>query len=53
MTDSSQALLGSFTGGEFHKHRNALTKIVALRGGFEAIKAEYLRITVSWYVVQW
>ncbi|KAF2826610.1 hypothetical protein CC86DRAFT_349539 [Ophiobolus disseminans] len=42
------ALHGSFAGGEFHKHRNALIKIVALRGGFDAIETEHLRITTSW-----
>ena len=52
VTDASQALLGSFAGGEFHKHRNALLKVVGLRGGFDAIKTEHLRITVSWYVLR-
>ena len=50
VTDVLQALLGSFAGGEWRKHRNALLKMVALRGGFEQIKNEDLRITLTWYV---
>lgn len=50
ITDVFQALLGNFAGGEWHKHRSALLKIVALRGGFDEIKTEHLRITLSWYV---
>lgn len=50
LADVTQALLGAFSGGEFHKHRDALTKVVALRGGYDAIKTESLRITLSWYV---
>jgi hypothetical protein len=50
--DLWKALLGSFAGGEFLKHRNALLKIIGLRGDFADIKSENLRITVSWYVVQ-
>ncbi|KAF2125502.1 hypothetical protein P153DRAFT_348731 [Dothidotthia symphoricarpi CBS 119687] len=42
------SLLGSFAGGEWHKHRNALINIVELRGGFAAIDQENLRITLSW-----
>lgn len=42
------ALLGNFAGGEWDKHRNALVRIVELRGGFNEIDKEYLRITLSW-----
>ncbi|KAF1363411.1 hypothetical protein EJ07DRAFT_152225 [Lizonia empirigonia] len=42
------ALLGSFAGGEWKQHQNALLKIIRLRGGFETIDQEHLRITVSW-----
>jgi hypothetical protein len=43
-----QALLGNFSGGDWQKHSNALARIVGLRGGYDAITKEYLRITVSW-----
>ncbi|KAH7067953.1 hypothetical protein FB567DRAFT_541528 [Paraphoma chrysanthemicola] len=42
------ALHGSFSGGEWHKHCGALSKIVSLRGGYDAVKTEHLRITISW-----
>ncbi|KAH7413949.1 hypothetical protein DE146DRAFT_638973 [Phaeosphaeria sp. MPI-PUGE-AT-0046c] len=42
------ALHGIFVGDEWRKHSNALQKIVANRGGFDAIKGENLRITMSW-----
>ncbi|KAF2024131.1 hypothetical protein EK21DRAFT_79413 [Setomelanomma holmii] len=42
------AILGNFAGNEWFKHRNALLKIIGLRGGFEAVKTENLRITLSW-----
>lgn len=47
----SQALLGNFTGGEWKQHQDALLKIVSLRGGIDTIQQEYLRITISWYVL--
>jgi hypothetical protein len=43
-----QALLGNFTGNDWQKHRDALVRIVGLRGGYDDITKEYLRITVSW-----
>jgi hypothetical protein len=46
--DIFQALLGNFTGNDWQKHSNALVRIVGLRGGYDAITKEYLRITVSW-----
>ena len=48
--DISQALMGNFTGDDWHKHSSALVRIVELRGGYDAIAKEYLRITISWYV---
>lgn len=42
------ALLGSFAGGEFKQHQEAISKIVRLRGGFDNITWEPLRITISW-----
>ncbi|KAH8640883.1 hypothetical protein IG631_03824 [Alternaria alternata] len=46
--DISQALMGNFTGDDWHKHSSALVRIVELRGGYDAIAKEYLRITISW-----
>jgi hypothetical protein len=43
-----QALLGSFAGGEWKQHQDALLKLIELRGGFDMIDRECLRITVSW-----
>ncbi|CAA9962937.1 hypothetical protein PTMSG1_06305 [Pyrenophora teres f. maculata] len=40
------ALLGDFT--HWQKHSNALVRIVGLRGGYDAIDKEHLRLTVSW-----
>jgi hypothetical protein len=31
-------------------HRNAMLKIIDLRGGLSSITREELRITLSWYV---
>ncbi|CAG5158169.1 uncharacterized protein ALTATR162_LOCUS5019 [Alternaria atra] len=42
------ALLNSFADGHWYKHRNALVHIVELRGGYEAIENEHLRITLTW-----
>ncbi|KAF1847854.1 uncharacterized protein K460DRAFT_384132 [Cucurbitaria berberidis CBS 394.84] len=42
------ALLGNFTSDDWYKHRNALVRIVGLRGGYHAIDKDYLRITVTW-----
>ncbi|KAH6638809.1 hypothetical protein C7974DRAFT_387349 [Boeremia exigua] len=42
------ALLGSFAGGEYKKHQDALLKMIELKGGFDSIDWEPLRITVSW-----
>ncbi|CAG5158171.1 uncharacterized protein ALTATR162_LOCUS5020 [Alternaria atra] len=42
------ALLGTFADGHWHKHRNALVSIVGLRGGYDAIDKEHLRITLTW-----
>ncbi|KAF3032390.1 hypothetical protein E8E12_003484 [Didymella heteroderae] len=42
------ALLGSFAGGEWKQHQGALLKLIELRGGFDTIDQEHLRITVSW-----
>ncbi|KAF9691459.1 hypothetical protein EKO04_010905 [Ascochyta lentis] len=42
------ALLGNFAGGEWKQHQAALLKIIGMRGGYETINQEYLRITVSW-----
>ncbi|KAF2629211.1 hypothetical protein BU25DRAFT_364230 [Macroventuria anomochaeta] len=44
----AQALLGSFGGGEWKQHHNALLEIIDLRGGYNTIDQEYLRITISW-----
>ncbi|KAL1799052.1 hypothetical protein ACET3X_003089 [Alternaria dauci] len=41
------ALMGNFT-GDWQKHSSALVRIVGLRGGYDTIAKEYLRITVSW-----
>jgi hypothetical protein len=46
-----KAILGSFSSGDWYKHRNALIRIVRLRGGFETIDKEHLRITLTWYVL--
>jgi hypothetical protein len=46
--DISQALMGNFTGDDWQKHSSALVRIVELRGGYDAIMKEYLRITISW-----
>ena len=43
-------MLGNFAGGEWKQHHDALLKIIELRGGFDTIDQEHLRITVSWYV---
>ncbi|CAN9130044.1 unnamed protein product [Alternaria alternata] len=42
------ALMGNFTDDDWHKHSSALVRIVELRGGYDAIAKEYLRITISW-----
>ncbi|KAJ8113822.1 hypothetical protein OPT61_g4146 [Boeremia exigua] len=42
------ALLGGFASGEYMQHQKALLKIIDLRGGFDTIDKEYLRITISW-----
>ncbi|UPX19979.1 uncharacterized protein EKO05_0010227 [Ascochyta rabiei] len=42
------ALLGSFAGGEWKQHQDALVKIIEMRGGYDTIHEEHLRITVSW-----
>ncbi|KAG9193184.1 hypothetical protein G6011_03219 [Alternaria panax] len=46
--DIFQALMGNFTGNDWQKHSSALVRIVGLRGGYDAITKEYLRITISW-----
>ena len=48
--NAMQALLSSFSNGEWEKHRAALVRIVALRGGYDAIKVDHLRIVLAWYV---
>ncbi|RMZ68228.1 tachykinin family [Pyrenophora seminiperda CCB06] len=40
------AFLGDFT--HWQKHSNALVRIVNLRGGYQSITRDHLRITVSW-----
>ncbi|KAI8933326.1 hypothetical protein NX059_009950 [Plenodomus lindquistii] len=42
------ALLGSFGDGDWTKHRNALVRIIGLRGGYDTIDKEHLRCTISW-----
>ncbi|KAH7075765.1 hypothetical protein BKA63DRAFT_512323 [Paraphoma chrysanthemicola] len=42
------AVLGNFNSGDWHKHRSALARMVALRGGFDKIDKEHLRITLTW-----
>ncbi|CAO2647075.1 Nn.00g079970.m01.CDS01 [Neocucurbitaria sp. VM-36] len=42
------SMLGNFAGGDWDKHRNALVRILGLRGGYDAIDKEYLRITLTW-----
>ncbi|OAL02356.1 hypothetical protein IQ06DRAFT_270754 [Phaeosphaeriaceae sp. SRC1lsM3a] len=42
------AILGNFSGGDWYKHRSALARIVELRGGFDKIDKEHLRITLTW-----
>jgi hypothetical protein len=49
--DIPQALLGNFASNDWQKHSSALVRIVGLRGGYDAITKEYLRITISWYVL--
>jgi hypothetical protein len=44
-----KALLKSFADGHWYKHRDALVHIIGLRGGYEAIENEHLRITLTWY----
>jgi hypothetical protein len=51
MTDMFKALFGDATGSGWYKHRNALLGIVGLRGGFNTISKENLRITLTWYVL--
>lgn len=51
MTDTRKAILGNFSGGDWYKHRSALARIVELRGGFDKIDKEHLRITLTWYVL--
>ncbi|KAI4942193.1 hypothetical protein J4E91_010167 [Alternaria rosae] len=46
--DNLQALLGNFNSSDWQKHSNALVRIVGLRGGFDTIEKEHLRITISW-----
>jgi hypothetical protein len=43
-----QALLGNFSGNIWQKHANALARMVELRGGYDSITKDYLRVTVSW-----
>jgi hypothetical protein len=45
-----KAVLGNTSNSEWHKHRNALFRIVGLRGGFDTVNKEDLRITLAWYV---
>ncbi|KAL1793790.1 hypothetical protein ACET3X_008772 [Alternaria dauci] len=45
---SHLALLGSFGDGNWEKHRNAFARIIRLRGGYDAVDKEYLRITITW-----
>ncbi|KAF1829240.1 hypothetical protein BDW02DRAFT_536696 [Decorospora gaudefroyi] len=40
--------LANFSSGDWEKHRDALIKIVALRGGIDTITKAHLRITVNW-----
>ncbi|KAF2845127.1 hypothetical protein T440DRAFT_493642 [Plenodomus tracheiphilus IPT5] len=42
------ALLGSFGNGDWAKHRNALVRIIGLRGGYDTIDKESLRCTITW-----
>ncbi|KAH9882667.1 hypothetical protein J1614_000903 [Plenodomus biglobosus] len=42
------ALLRNFADGDWSKHRNALIRIIALRGGYNTIHNEHLRCTITW-----
>ncbi|KAJ4377202.1 hypothetical protein N0V83_000025 [Neocucurbitaria cava] len=42
------SLLGNFVSDDWYKHRNALVRILGLRGGYSAIDKEHLRITLTW-----
>jgi hypothetical protein len=44
-------LFGDSTSGCWYKHRSALVEIAELRGGFDTIEKEHLRITLTWYVL--
>jgi hypothetical protein len=41
-------VIGDFSGGDWEKHRDALVRVVGLRGGFDMIKKDYLRISLAW-----
>ncbi|KAL6704519.1 hypothetical protein ACN47E_008148 [Coniothyrium glycines] len=43
-----QALLGNFAGTDWHKHRSALISMIRGRGGYNALRKEHLRITLTW-----
>ncbi|ENI07978.1 hypothetical protein COCC4DRAFT_20880 [Bipolaris maydis ATCC 48331] len=43
-----QALLGNFPNDGWQKHADALARIVQLRGGYDSITTDFLRVTVSW-----
>ncbi|KAF2646863.1 hypothetical protein P280DRAFT_441310 [Massarina eburnea CBS 473.64] len=43
---SHHYILGSFDG--WGHHRNAMTRVIQLRGGFENVNAQELRLTISW-----